>query len=241
MRIEVGYGLEGTMTDLMAGRIIRDVITPKFKNGDYNCGITDGAQAVIKVLEGDQQLESATIGTTGDKSMVSKKSNSIDSQVEDISIIERILLGCFIFGIIGLFTIIGIISPGVGWFLYLFLIPFWAMFPIIVLGTKGAFICLITYLIVFPTTKLFIKRTKWYEKAKEDRRVHVVVWRVRQILVVRELQLLGRRWVFRRRRIIRELVDFFCHVICILYVFEHGKSHEFSSSDYFLKNNKQSV
>jgi uncharacterized protein len=170
MRIEVGYGLEGTMTDLMAGRIIRDVITPKFKNGDYNCGITDGAQAVIKVLEGDQQLESATIGTTGDKSMVSKKSNSIDSQVEDISIIERILLGCFIFGIIGLFTIIGIISPGVGWFLYLFLIPFWAMFPIIVLGTKGAFICLITYLIVFPTTKLFIKRTKWYEKAKEDLR-----------------------------------------------------------------------
>jgi uncharacterized protein len=34
MRIEVGYGLEGTMTDMMAGRIIQHVMTPKFKNGD---------------------------------------------------------------------------------------------------------------------------------------------------------------------------------------------------------------
>ena len=155
MRIEVGYGLEGTMTDLMAGRIIRDVITPKFKNGDYNGGIINGAQAVIKVLEGDQQPDSASLAGTGDQGMVSEKSNSIDSQINDTSIIERILLGCFIFGIIGLFTFIGIVSPGVGWFLYFFLIPFWAMFPIVVLGTKGAFICLITYLIVFPAAKIW--------------------------------------------------------------------------------------
>ena len=50
----------------------------------------------------------------------------------------RILLGAFIFGIIGLFTFIGIMTPGVGWFLYVFLIPFWAMFPIIVVGSTGA-------------------------------------------------------------------------------------------------------
>jgi len=41
-----------------------------------------------------------------------------------MSLIERILLGAFIFGIIGLFTILGVLTPGVGWFLYLFLIPF---------------------------------------------------------------------------------------------------------------------
>src|SRR5947208_17033983 len=35
----------------------------------------------------------------------------------------RILLACFIFGIIGLFTYVGIITPGMGWFLYFFLIP----------------------------------------------------------------------------------------------------------------------
>ena len=46
----------------------------------------------------------------------------------------RILLGAFIFGIIGLFTVVGVMTPGVGWFLYVFLIPFWAMFPIVIIG-----------------------------------------------------------------------------------------------------------
>ena len=55
----------------------------------------------------------------------------------------RILLGAFIFGIIGLFTFIGVMTPGVGWFLYLFLIPFWAMFPIVILGVKGALVVLV--------------------------------------------------------------------------------------------------
>ena len=56
MRIEVGYGLEGTLTDGMAGQIIRTVMTPKFKNGDYDGGITDGVKAVIEVLEGGELL-----------------------------------------------------------------------------------------------------------------------------------------------------------------------------------------
>src|SRR5207249_9166701 len=36
MRIEVGYGLEGTLTDVAASRIIRNLMTPKFKAGDYD-------------------------------------------------------------------------------------------------------------------------------------------------------------------------------------------------------------
>jgi len=160
MRIEVGYGLEGTMTDLMASRIIQNVMTPKFKNGDYNGGIVDGVRAVIEVLEGGTLPD-----ITGNEDRISEKPDFFES---DMSITERILIGAFIFGIIGLFTIIGIVSPGVGWFLYFFLIPFWAMFPIIVLGTKGALICLITYLIVFPVAKLFFKNSDWYKKAKND-------------------------------------------------------------------------
>lgn len=81
---------------------------------------------------------------------------------------ERILFGAFIFGIIGLFTVIGVLTPGVGWFLYLFLVPFWAMFPIVVVGVKGALILLATYLVVFPLAKLIVSRTAWYEKAKHD-------------------------------------------------------------------------
>ena len=83
---------------------------------------------------------------------------------------ERILIGSFIFGIIGLFTVLGVVTPGVGWFLYFFLIPFWAMFPIVVVGTRGAFICLVTYVIAFPIAKLTIKNTGWYKKAKKSMR-----------------------------------------------------------------------
>ncbi len=42
MRLEVGYGLEGQLTDGMAGSIIRDVITPHFKEKDYGTGIEEG-------------------------------------------------------------------------------------------------------------------------------------------------------------------------------------------------------
>ena len=80
----------------------------------------------------------------------------------------RILLGAFIFGIIGLFTFIGIMTPGVGWFLYVFLIPFWAMFPIMIVGFKGALVLLVVYVIGFPVAKLIVARSPWYAKAKTD-------------------------------------------------------------------------
>ena len=83
---------------------------------------------------------------------------------------ERILFGAFIFGIIGLFTVVGVLTPGVGWFLYFFLIPFRAMFPIIIIGTKGTLTSLITYLIAYPAAKLMLKKTPWYQKAAMDLR-----------------------------------------------------------------------
>ncbi len=162
MRIEIGYGLEGTITDGTAGQIIRSVMTPRFKNGDFDGGITEGARVVLDLLDGGNlpDFSDDASGNTGDLN---------DLQM-DLPIMTRILIGAFIFSIIGLFTIIGITTPGVGWFLYFFLIPFWAMFPIIVLGVRGAFICLITYLVIFPVAKLRLKHSKWYKKAQKGLR-----------------------------------------------------------------------
>lgn len=167
MRIEVGYGLEGTLPDGLAGSIIRTLMTPQFKTGNYNDGIQSGIKAIIEVLEGRKlsMEESTAAGKEKGKSM-----SGLGLDEMGLSITERILLGAFIFGIIGLFTVIGILTPGVGWFLYFFLIPFWAMFPIIVVGTTGALYCLITYLISFPLAKLLLKNTDWYLKAKNDLR-----------------------------------------------------------------------
>jgi len=44
LRIEVGYGLEGALTDVTSKRIIEEFITPYFKQGDFNAGITAGVQ-----------------------------------------------------------------------------------------------------------------------------------------------------------------------------------------------------
>ena len=53
LRIEVGYGLEGALTDLLAGRIIRNIITPQFRNGNFDQGVIDGVSAMIGAVQGE--------------------------------------------------------------------------------------------------------------------------------------------------------------------------------------------
>lgn len=57
LRIETGYGLEGRLTDLQAGRIIRDVIRPKFRDGDFDGGTLAGVTAMIAAVRGEYQAE----------------------------------------------------------------------------------------------------------------------------------------------------------------------------------------
>lgn len=55
IRIEVGRGLEGKLTDLVSGRIIRSDIAPKFKNNDFDGGIAAGVSSIIAVVKGEYQ------------------------------------------------------------------------------------------------------------------------------------------------------------------------------------------
>jgi uncharacterized protein len=54
LRIEVGYGLEGALTDATTKRIIDEVITPKFKAGDFAGGISAGVDRMIRVIDGEK-------------------------------------------------------------------------------------------------------------------------------------------------------------------------------------------
>jgi uncharacterized protein len=56
VRIEVGYGLEGTLTDALSKIIIENTIIPRFRVADFAGGITSGAGAIIQVLSGDAEL-----------------------------------------------------------------------------------------------------------------------------------------------------------------------------------------
>lgn len=67
VRIEVGYGLEPVITDLISNQIIQTVILPSFKKGEYQKGIIEGTQSILDVLGGK------TITKTKDKTQTSSK------------------------------------------------------------------------------------------------------------------------------------------------------------------------
>ncbi|CAO4168904.1 TPM domain-containing protein [Methylorubrum extorquens] len=53
VRIEVGYGLEGALTDALSKTIITTAITPRFRQGDFSGGVEAGVDAILPILAGD--------------------------------------------------------------------------------------------------------------------------------------------------------------------------------------------
>ncbi len=53
LRIEVGYGLEGALTDADSKRIISEIIVPRFRQGDFYGGITAGVDRILRVIDGE--------------------------------------------------------------------------------------------------------------------------------------------------------------------------------------------
>ena len=54
LRLEVGYGLEGVLTDALSKRIIDQTIVPRFKEQDYCAGITQGVQQIMRAIDRTQ-------------------------------------------------------------------------------------------------------------------------------------------------------------------------------------------
>lgn len=150
MRIEVGYGLEGVLTDAITNRIIRNEIAPHFRDQEYDEGVTAGVKAIVAAIGNEYSIPEST-------------SSSGNSALEmDMTWTERLLIGAFIFGILGIFTVIGVFVPGCGgWFLYAFLIPFYAIFPLAVVGVTGGMTLLGIYIIGFPIVKILLARSAW--------------------------------------------------------------------------------
>jgi uncharacterized protein len=54
LRIEVGYGLEGALTDVTSKRIIDEIITPHFRSGDFGGGISAGVERILRIIDGEK-------------------------------------------------------------------------------------------------------------------------------------------------------------------------------------------
>jgi uncharacterized protein len=68
VRIEVGYGLEGTLTDAATKLIIENAIMPRFKTGDFPGGIKSGVADIVQLLGGDAVGARTQVSTPGTQS-----------------------------------------------------------------------------------------------------------------------------------------------------------------------------
>lgn len=64
MRIEVGYGLEGAITDAYSSRIIRSIMTPEFKAGRFSDGIEKGAAAIVSLVAKEYNISLSGVPET---------------------------------------------------------------------------------------------------------------------------------------------------------------------------------
>ncbi|MDZ7290992.1 MAG: TPM domain-containing protein [candidate division KSB1 bacterium] len=143
IRIEVGDGLEGDLPDILCGRIIRNEIVPRFRDGDYEGGIRAGVNAIIAAIAGSYRA--------GDDSSSSSSPGLLP---------RFIFFAIFILGI-GAFTLTAIFSQGAaGWILYVFLIPFWVTFPLVSLGPQATKFLVALYLLGFPAIRIWFAKTK---------------------------------------------------------------------------------
>jgi len=93
MRIEVGRGLEGVLTDVQAKDIETNVIAPEFKAGDYDKGVTDGTNAIIRVLGGHVDNSGSSVGN-----VVSSDTNNTDNGIAVFVVIIIIMLIIILLG-----------------------------------------------------------------------------------------------------------------------------------------------
>jgi len=152
VRIEVGRGLEGNLTDLTCGRIIRHEIVPRFKEGDYDGGIRAGVESILAAIAGAYTADAAGDGS---------------GSIVDTGI-NLFAFGFFLV-IITPFTLVAFFSRGFpSWFLFAFLIPFWTAFPMATIGAMAGGVLCATYLIGFPAAKFVLAKTPrgkaWGEK-----------------------------------------------------------------------------
>ena len=66
LRIEVGYGLEGVLNDATASRIIREIIVPRFRDGDFYGGINAGLDRMMRLIDGEPLPEPARGASAGE-------------------------------------------------------------------------------------------------------------------------------------------------------------------------------
>jgi uncharacterized protein len=159
VRLEVGYGLEGSLPDALSGRIIRDEMVPRFRRGDYAGGVTAGVDAAIKAME---RASSPPMQARRARPRGRPDARAGERLDDDSGLLDKLTIVLFILAMMGFFELVSFTAPELGWCFYPFalLAPF-AGFPTEMWYAKLAASLLAAHLIVFPIAQLILTRTDW--------------------------------------------------------------------------------
>jgi uncharacterized protein len=136
IRIEVGHGLEGVLTDALCNRIIRNEMAPNFRRSDYDAGVLAAISAIEKAIGGEY-------------SSTDKEGNDFDNMGTG----GKIALAAGLFVFLGIFAGIGLFSKGyMTWVLYAFMMPFYAVF----MGLMFGWWIFFGYVILYPLLRFWV-------------------------------------------------------------------------------------
>lgn len=143
MRIEVGMGLEGVLTDALCNRIIRNEMAPAFRRADFDGGIIAAVNGIVAALGGEYVAEDT-------------------DALPELSLGARLGIGLGIYAFLGLFAFFGLfVKGGWGWFMYVFLIPFFSIFPAFIFPSDLWYVPGLAFIIGFPIIKFLVGRSEW--------------------------------------------------------------------------------
>lgn len=135
-RIEVGYGLEGTLTDLDSSRILRERMHPLFAAGDYAGGVDAGVDAILAVLASEPPPPMPP---------------------HDTHAAIPIWVSIFVFFMLTLFSLMA--ASGGGWYT-LWVTPACSLFLLVLLPLQAALIIFALYMV-----GVYVLRRRWMHKA----------------------------------------------------------------------------
>lgn len=143
MWIEVGYGLEGSLTDARTRRILDDILRPNFRIGDFEAGVEEAVEAISGLIRGEAPLPAPDAGGA--------QALSLGARVGSLLLFTLVVV---------VFSAIAIFSQGLfGWFLYAFLMLFWGTFPGALIGARVGWVALGFWVVAFPILWFLARRT----------------------------------------------------------------------------------
>jgi uncharacterized protein len=120
VRIEVGYGLEGVLTDLHSQRIVSDIILPHFKQNDFYGGITTGIADIIRRIDGEPNLGAESAKSDPNVAPLGTQIGALDGMTNlPMILVGALLIGGvlrLIFGRIPGALLTGILVTLIAWF-----------------------------------------------------------------------------------------------------------------------------